>query len=55
MAGAWMWLRMAAATSESPLHRAKRAGAQFYMEYVLPEIRYLNIGFMPVPAGRYVF
>ena len=40
MAGAWMWLRMAAAaTSESPLHRAKRASAQFYMEYVLPEIQ----------------
>ncbi len=40
IAGAWMWLRMvAAATGDSRLHRGKRAGAKFYMEYVLPEIQ----------------
>lgn len=35
----WMWLRMAAAsTSDSSLHRRKRALAGFYANYLMPEI-----------------
>ncbi|MCF7981324.1 MAG: acyl-CoA dehydrogenase [Pseudomonadales bacterium] len=38
IAGAWMWLRMAAAVgSGSVLYQSKWASAQFYMEYLLPE------------------
>lgn len=38
VASAWMWLRMAAAsTSESALHRRKRALAAFYANYLMPE------------------
>lgn len=39
VASAWMWLRMAAAaTSQSALHRRKRALATFYASYLMPEI-----------------
>jgi alkylation response protein AidB-like acyl-CoA dehydrogenase len=39
LAGGWMWLRMsAAATGEGPLHRAKRASARYYADYLMPEI-----------------
>lgn len=38
VAGGWMWLRMAlAANGDAPLHRAKRAMARFYAEYLMPE------------------
>ena len=39
VASGWMWLRMAAAsTSDSSLHRRKRALAGFYANYLMPEI-----------------
>lgn len=40
--GGWMWLRMAAAAGDSPLHQAKRATARFYAEYLMPEARALE-------------
>ncbi len=38
VAGAWMWLRMAAAAGkDSPLSPGKKAYAQFYAQYLMPE------------------
>ena len=38
VAGAWMWLRMATAAQEgSPLSSGKKAYAQFYAQYLMPE------------------
>ncbi|CAG4882815.1 3-methylmercaptopropionyl-CoA dehydrogenase [Georgfuchsia toluolica] len=43
VAGGWMWLRMAAAANGgSAQHRAKRAVAKFYIDYLLPEVRTLE-------------
>ncbi len=36
--GAWMWLRMAAATGSSALHKEKRAVAEFYGTWVMAEV-----------------
>lgn len=39
VAGAWMWLRMTAASNEgSLLHQGKKAYARFYAQYLMPEM-----------------
>jgi hypothetical protein len=36
--GAWMWLRMAAASTDAtPLHRTKQVCASFYAHHLMPE------------------
>lgn len=43
VASGWMWLRMAAtACGDKPLHRRKRALAQFYGAYLMPEVEALQ-------------
>ena len=44
VAGAWMWLRMVAATeNNSKLHQGKKAYAKFYAQYLMPEMHTLEL------------